>query len=127
MRRRDFMLGATAVALAPFVLGSTSGSAAELYSRAYFEARVARWFRLESGAYLELVEVVDGPASTTHDQFRVVFRGDPRDAMTEGTYPLLSEDQDSLALFLQSGAPAPDGPRYVAALTRPRPVTTASC
>jgi hypothetical protein len=129
MRRREFLkAGAGTLLLGPFALGGTgAGSAADPYSRAFFEGRVGTWFEVGPARYLQLVAVEAGPPSIQLDQFTLAFRGDARDALPDGIQPLRAEGGEAVPLFLQRRLDDADGARYVASFAVVRPLSLASC
>jgi hypothetical protein len=129
MHRRDFLKAtASALLLGPFVLGSTEGgSAADPYSRAFFEGRVGSWFEFDRARFLELIALEDGPASSQFDQFTLAFRGDVRDALPDGIQALRAESGEELRLFLQRRQDDGVDARYAAVFSVTRPLSVASC
>jgi hypothetical protein len=129
MHRRDFLkASASALLLGPFVMGGTdAGSAADPYSRAFFEGRVGTWFEFDRARFLELLAVQDGPASSQYDQFTLAFRGDPRDALPDGIQALRAESGELLELFLQRRQDEGADARYAAVFSVTRPLSVASC
>jgi hypothetical protein len=75
-------------------------------SRAVFLALAGETFSISLEHHtvaLTLVELVDGPSSTSTEQFTVVFRG-PRDLLiTDGVYTVRHHTAGSARLFLQPG------------------------
>jgi hypothetical protein len=129
MHRRDFLkAGASTLLLGPFLLGGLgSDPAADPYSRAFFQGRVGSWFEVGTARFLELVAVEEGPPSTTLDQFTLAFRGDPRDALSDGTRQLRAETGEAIELFLQRRQDDASGARYAASFAVMRPLGPASC
>ena len=128
MQRREFLkAGASVLILGPFVVAGSGGSAVDPYSRAFYAARVGTWFEAGPAGFLELVAVEDGPTSAPLDQFTLAFRGDTRDALPDGTYPLRAESGEAIELFLQRRADDAGAARYAASFALSRPLTAASC
>ena len=102
--RRDFLKGsATAIILAgvsPWLVGSTSGGT--LPTKAAFQGLVGQWFYVAAGtpAPIQLVAVVDGPASADAAQFTLIFSA-PGVSLTEGTFTVTPPTGDAFDLFLQ--------------------------
>jgi hypothetical protein len=126
MQRRDFLkASASLLVLGPFAVAGSR--AADPYSRAFFSARVGSWFEVEPARFLELLAVEDGPASSQHDQFTLLFRCDGRDALGDGTRSLRAESGETLDLFLQRRADQATDARYSASFAVARPLTASGC
>jgi len=127
MQRRDFLkASASVLILGPFVVAS-SGTSSDPYSRAFFTERVGTWFEVRPACFLELVAVEDGPTSAQLDQFTLLFRGDARDALTDGTPLLRAESGEAIDLFLQRRADDGADARYSASFAVSRPLRAVSC
>ena len=127
MQRRDFLkASASVLVLGPFVIAGI-GTRADPYSRAFFTERVGTWFEVRPARFLELVAVEDGPVSAQLDQFTLLFRGDAREALTDGTPSLRAESGESINLFLQRRADDAADARYSASFAVSRPLKAASC
>lgn len=112
MERREFVKGSlTAVIALGFspehLLGAEA--ATRKLNQAWFEARRGARFRIAGGGgqrtLVRLAEVRPDPSAPELEQFDVVLRGAGA-AVEEGTYAVLPEDGDPVALFLQ---PSGDG------------------
>ena len=103
--RRDFLKGSTtAIILAgvsPWLVGTTSAGGT-LPTKAVFQGLVGQWFYVAgaSSAPIQLVAVVDGPASADADQFTLIFSA-PGVALAEGTFTVTPPTGDAFDLFLQ--------------------------
>jgi len=103
--RRDFLKGtATAIILAgvsPWLVGSTSAGGT-LPTEATFQGLVGQWFYLSgtTPAPIQLVAVVDGPASADTNQFTLIFSA-PGVSLAEGTFTVTPPTGDAFDLFLQ--------------------------
>ncbi|HME69042.1 MAG TPA: twin-arginine translocation signal domain-containing protein [Myxococcota bacterium] len=103
--RRDFLKGsATAIILAgvsPWLVGTTSAGGT-LPTKAVFQGLVGQWFYVAgaTSAPIQLVAVVDGPASSDADQFTLMFSA-PGASLAEGTFTVTPPTGDAFDLFLQ--------------------------
>ena len=107
--RREFLKGsAAAIVLAgvsPWLVGTTSATGGPLPTKAAFQGLVGQWFYVAGAtpSPIQLVAVVDGPASTGADQFTLVFNA-PAVSLTEGTFTVTPPTGDVFELFLQPGS-----------------------
>jgi hypothetical protein len=103
--RRGFLKGsATAIILAgvsPWLVGTTAGGGS-LLTEAVFQGLVGQWFHVASttSVPVQLVAVVDGPASADSSQFTLFFSA-PGASIPEGTFSVTPPTGDVFDLFLQ--------------------------
>jgi len=103
--RRDFLKGsAIAIILAgvsPWLVGTTSAGTV-LPTEADFQGLVGQWFHVAGATSVpvQLVAVVDGPASSGTSQFTLFFSA-PGVSITEGTFTVTPPTGDAFDLFLQ--------------------------